>query len=174
MQYVTVYITVVKSFFHSSFFSSMWGLAHPRHFVILAALITSLLLFNGSGRMAFLFIIAFLSTFGIVSLIKNTLRVPRPIDPLVETIGYSFPSGHAAAGGFFATSITYLMAQQFSGIIVLLVSALVVAIGVSIAVSRVFLRAHTIPQVLVGLIIGVSVPFIVFHYQHALIRFFFG
>ncbi|XKT74118.1 MAG: phosphatase PAP2 family protein [Patescibacteria group bacterium UBA2163] len=132
------------------------------------------MLFKGLIESAILFIIAFLTTFAIVTVIKNTVRTPRPRNAAVATVGYSFPSGHAAAGGFFATSISYLMAQQFSGIIVLLVSALVVGIGVSIAVSRVFLRAHTIPQILVGLIIGVSVPLIIFHYQHTLLLFIFG
>ncbi|KAI9208315.1 PAP2 superfamily-domain-containing protein [Polychytrium aggregatum] len=69
---------------------------------------------------------------------------------------YGMPSSHSQATGFFASYITFALLDRVSGsqpwkwpVLVLLNGA-----GISVAISRVTLRYHTWPQVLVGLVVG--------------------
>ena len=89
-------------------------------------------------------------TFVGVHLGKGAADRPRPLDPLVDTMGSSFPSGHAAyAMAYVAVAVAILRAVP--GIVrrtLLMVLSLVLAVAVG--ASRVYLRAHFVTDVAGG------------------------
>jgi len=85
-----------------------------------------------------------------VHLGKAGIDRPRPLDPIVDTMGSSFPSGHAAyAVAYVAVAVAILRAVP--GIVrrtLLMTLALVLAVAVGL--SRVYLRAHFVTDVAGG------------------------
>jgi membrane-associated phospholipid phosphatase len=81
---------------------------------------------------------------------KAAVDRPRPLDPLVDVSGSSFPSGHAA------TVITYValavvlsrLLRSRTARVALVVAAAVVAVVVGL--SRVYLRVHYLSDVSAG------------------------
>ncbi len=101
---------------------------------------------------------ALIITMAICWLLKEIIQLPRPANAQLITTGfseYAFPSTHAASAGtvavlagFHARRLTTLANTT----IYLPLSVGVIAVGI----SRVALRAHTISDVLAGLVLGIS------------------
>ncbi len=89
-----------------------------------------------------------------VTLFKFLYDRPRPLDPLVTTTGASFPSGHAIAGAVTAVAlvIVFLPAGPHRRIWEL------VAVGFAffMAMSRTYLRAHWLTDVIAGTLLGAA------------------
>ena len=89
-----------------------------------------------------------------VTVFKLLYDRPRPIDPLVSTTGASFPSGHAIAGAVtvVALVIVFLPAGPHRRIWEL------VAVGFAffMAMSRTYLRAHWLTDVVAGVLLGAA------------------
>lgn len=87
-----------------------------------------------------------------VTIFKALYDRPRPLDPLVETTGSAFPSGHAVAGAVtvVALVIIFLPAGPHRRIWEL------VAVGFAffMAMSRTYLRAHWLTDVIAGTLLG--------------------
>ncbi|HEU4975018.1 MAG TPA: VTT domain-containing protein [Baekduia sp.] len=91
-----------------------------------------------------------LATFGLVHLAKAGFDRSRPPHGLVDTVGQSFPSGHAAYAVAWVV-IAVLLTRGGSGFA--RASAVVVAavaLAVLIAATRVYLRAHYLSDVVGG------------------------
>jgi undecaprenyl-diphosphatase len=95
-------------------------------------------------------------TYVAVHLLKNYEDRPRPTGSLVDTMGSSFPSGHAAyAMAWVAVAVA--LGRVLPGLVsrtLLVVIALV--LGTAIAASRVYLRAHFLSDVLAGAAVGAA------------------
>jgi membrane-associated phospholipid phosphatase len=96
-------------------------------------------------------------------MIKNIVRRTRPFDSGVSGIknlkdveGYSFPSGHssAAASVFVGTAVTYRDKRQKW------LLALAIVLPLLVALSRNYLGAHYLSDVVAGLALGVGVVFL--------------
>jgi undecaprenyl-diphosphatase len=89
-----------------------------------------------------------------VTVFKLLYDRPRPIDALVSTTGASFPSGHAMAGAVTAVAlvIVFLPAGPHRRIWEL------VAVGFAffMALSRTYLRAHWLTDVVAGVLLGAA------------------
>jgi len=89
-----------------------------------------------------------------VTVFKLLYDRPRPTDPLVSTTGASFPSGHAIAGAVTAVAlvIVFLPAGPHRRIWEL------VAVGFAffMAMSRTYLRAHWLTDVIAGVLLGAA------------------
>ena len=87
-------------------------------------------------------------------LLKNTFQTPRPVDALIETFGYAFPSGHAAGSMFLALTLCYF-ASSLKVPLRYLVYVLLVVATFAIGFSRFQLGVHTPFQIGAGYIVGI-------------------
>lgn len=141
--------------------SSAMVVAHATSPVVLicVALFAAFLAIETHHMYAWLHIAAALViTFGISWLLKEITQLPRPANAQLVAPGlseYAFPSTHAASASTLAVLAGFhvrRLTKLDSTTIYLPISISVVAIGV----SRIVLRAHTVSDVLAGLVLGVS------------------
>lgn len=100
--------------------------------------------------------------------IKMLYERPRPPLPLVETTGYSFPSGHAVAGAAIAISVVFVLIP--AGPRRRNLEMLAAAFAVIMGLSRVRLRAHWLSDVVAGAALGAAVAIGVAAAMHHLIE----
>lgn len=80
---------------------------------------------------------------------KDWFEVPRPSGSLVPTEGYSYPSGHSAYAVTYVTiAVTLERVRDVLARVALVVVA--IALTTAIALSRVYLRAHYLSDVIGG------------------------
>jgi undecaprenyl-diphosphatase len=85
-----------------------------------------------------------------VSIAKAAEGRPRPLDPLVDTLGQSYPSGHTAYAVFWV-AVAVALRHAFPGLAsraVAIVAALLIVVAVG--VTRIYLRAHYLSDVVGG------------------------
>lgn len=89
-----------------------------------------------------------------VTVFKALYDRPRPLDPLVETTGAAFPSGHATAGAVTAVAlvIVFLPAGPHRRIWELVAATFAFFMGL----SRMYLRAHWFTDVVAGTLLGAA------------------
>jgi undecaprenyl-diphosphatase len=89
--------------------------------------------------------------------IKEWTERPRPPDPITDSPGYAFPSGHAAHAVFYAWLAATIAFRLDTG---LTRRSLLVGAGIGLAVliglTRVYLRAHWLSDVSAGWGLGAS------------------
>lgn len=91
----------------------------------------------------------------LVNTIKALLDRVRPeFNPIAETLGPSFPSGHSAMAAAFWASVALLMARRRSPRTRALLSGLAVGLAVTTAGTRVLLGVHWLTDVVAGLAFG--------------------
>jgi undecaprenyl-diphosphatase len=91
-----------------------------------------------------------LLTFAAVNVAKPATDRPRPSDGLVDTMGQSYPSGHAAYAVAWV-AIAVVLTRTLPGLArttAAVVAAVVLAVAV--ALTRVYLRAHYLSDVVGG------------------------
>jgi undecaprenyl-diphosphatase len=85
----------------------------------------------------------------LTSPLKEFFAVPRPSDPVVATRGYAYPSGHSAYAVTYVTiAITLQRVRDIITRAALVVAA--IALTATIALTRVYLRAHYLSDVIGG------------------------
>lgn len=144
------------------FFCTIDAVSRPLVFFLGSAALALLLFILEKRSEALLFAVSFAATFGIVGALKIITRIPRPAHPMVATLGYAFPSGHAAAGTFLAVILSNFSMKIFSHNAALAVGIALGVAAIGVSISRVYLRAHTPLQVFSGMAIGALVPAFIF------------
>lgn len=89
-----------------------------------------------------------------IGLFKNAYGRPRPTGSLVETTGASFPSGHSVVGTTIAVSLVIVLFAPGPHRRIWEVRAGLFALVM--AMSRVYLRAHWLTDVLAGVLLGAA------------------
>lgn len=102
---------------------------------------------------------AWLLTWGVAELTlsaaKGFFHRGRPLDSLVDTVGFSFPSGHAVAGA--ATAAALVLVLLPAGRARRRWELAAVGFAFVMALSRVYLRAHWLSDVVAGVLLGAGV-----------------
>jgi len=91
----------------------------------------------------------------VVNAVKELLDRVRPeFNPIAETLGPSFPSGHSGLAAAFYAGAALVLARKRSPRTRALLAGGAVAIAVGVACSRVLLGVHWMSDVLAGLALG--------------------
>jgi membrane-associated phospholipid phosphatase len=91
----------------------------------------------------------------LVNAIKDLLHRVRPtFNPIAETLGPSFPSGHSATAAAFYAAVALILARRRSPRTRSLLAGAAVAVAVGVAASRVLLGVHWLSDVVAGLAFG--------------------
>lgn len=107
-------------------------------------------------------VILFLCSAGLIltlNILKESLRVPRPENALIEVTGYAFPSGHAGGSAFLALIVIFL-ARKLRPSLRIILSAVALTCALFISVSRITYHVHTPLQVLCGFALGAFFAFV--------------
>ncbi|HEX4746489.1 MAG TPA: phosphatase PAP2 family protein [Gaiellaceae bacterium] len=96
-----------------------------------------------------------LGEIAVVNGIKEALDRVRPeFNPIAETLGPSFPSGHSGLAAAFYAGAALVLARRRAPRTRALLAGGAVAIAVAVACSRVLLGVHWMSDVLAGLALG--------------------
>ena len=91
----------------------------------------------------------------LVNTIKELLHRVRPtFNPITETLGPSFPSGHSATAAAFYAAVALVLARRRSPRTRSLLAGGAVAVAIGVAASRVLLGVHWLSDVVAGLAFG--------------------
>lgn len=121
----------------------------------LIVLVGVFLIFRRRWEALTFWFLAMLGSQLLIGPMKNLYERARPPLPLVETSGYSFPSGHAVAGAAIAVSLVIVLVP--AGPKRRNLEMLAAAFAVLMALSRVYLRAHWLSDALGGAALGTAV-----------------
>jgi undecaprenyl-diphosphatase len=114
--------------------------------------LVGILVFRRRYAAAAAFAIAWATSEVMIEVLKGYFMRGRPSLPLVETVGFSFPSGHATAGAAIGVSIVLAFLRPGHRRRVWIGLALVLAF--TMAFSRVYLGAHWLSDVVTGVLLG--------------------
>ncbi len=89
-----------------------------------------------------------------IGLLKTLYERARPLDALVETSGFSFPSGHAVAAA--ATAVALVIVLFRPGPHRRIWELRAAAFALVMALSRSYLRAHWLSDVVAGVLLGAA------------------
>lgn len=103
-----------------------------------------------------LFLMAAVVGVGVITVaIKLLMDRARPtINPITETLGPSFPSGHTSLAAAFFAAAALLLSRGRSKRSTALLGGTAVGLAVAVAASRVFLDVHWVTDVIAGLGLG--------------------
>ncbi len=87
--------------------------------------------------------------------IKELVDRARPtLNPIAETLGPSFPSGHSSTAASFYAALALIIARGRSARVRALLAGVAAAIAVAVASSRVLLDVHWLSDVIAGVMLG--------------------
>jgi len=125
------------------------------YFLTLAIILTILFLWRKHKKDAVMFSFIFFSGIGLNLLLKEIFQRPRPLEPLIHQLEYSFPSGHAMNSFVFYGALTYFVFWHMKNKkLGLLFSVLAGLLVLAIGISRVYLGVHFPSDVLAGFLAG--------------------
>jgi undecaprenyl-diphosphatase len=96
-------------------------------------------------------------SFASVHVLKDAYDRPRPTGSLVETFGAAYPSGHAAYAVVMIACATVLVRAGVGWAVRSAVLTIAIVLVALVALSRVYLRAHYLTDVLGGVALGLGV-----------------
>ena len=122
------------------------------------------LFFKFKDKSNAVFLLANLSVSAIVStIIKYTVRRPRPVPTILTDIGFSFPSAHAMLSLAFYLSLAIVIAKHIkSKVIKSLLYILSIMIVIFISFTRLYLGVHYFSDCLVGIVLACALTPIVY------------
>jgi len=113
------------------------------------------LLFRRRWRALAAWVLTWVAAELILSGAKTFFHRGRPPSPLVEVVGFSFPSGHAVAGA--ATAVALVLVLLPAGPARRRWELAAIAFAFVMALSRVYLNAHWFSDVVAGVLLGAGV-----------------
>lgn len=126
-------------------------------FVSLALIMLTVMVYFQHNFSAFKTLVIVAVTIVSCALLKNIIKKPRPQSEYSRQMffkTYSFPSGHASSAMALYGSLTFWLIGQSSWIVDVAIATSFAVVIVLIGVSRVYLRAHYLSDVLAGWLLG--------------------
>jgi len=124
--------------------------------VAIAVILYSIFLFYKKEIYALVFILSNVTLGAIaVTLIKNLLQRPRPVEIEVVESSYSFPSAHSLQAAIITLSLYFIYKNRVKSKLFLVVALLLWAFVM--AFSRLYLNAHYFSDVVGGLVFGAMI-----------------
>lgn len=160
-QYVLHVLPHVTTSGITVFMRGITSLADPFFILIASLVVIAYMLYKKSWYSALLSFLSLSSGVFLMYVIKALTEVDRPLAPLVDTLYTSFPSGHATMITIFVILFGWAFGGAFKKewsrkIFYVVLGTIVLLVGV----SRIYLRAHWVSDVLAGVSLGVfSVTF---------------
>jgi membrane-associated phospholipid phosphatase len=100
-------------------------------------------------------LVVFIGDTFITNGIKDAVDRARPaLNPIAQTLGASFPSGHTSTAASFYAAAGLILARRRSPRVRALLAGGAGAIAVAVAASRVLLDVHWLSDVFAGLLLG--------------------
>lgn len=149
---------------HTPFFTkiiTLWTrIFDPNIFVIWFGVL-SLFLWQRKKRNEVLFLgTSLVLGVGLKTILKILIARPRPIDHLLETSTFSFPSGHATIATLFFLGIYLSFSSKIQSPLKKKFFLTGCILGMlSISFSRVYLHMHYLSDVFAGMILGMLIVF---------------
>ncbi len=134
---------------------SGFGDGLPRWWV--TALVSSYLVATRRFRWAFALVAAMGASAVLAPALKLTFHTPRPSPLYVGVDAFSFPSGHATSAAALYVILGALAAEGLTNSWRRLALGLAAAMVTSISLSRVYLGAHWLSDVLAGAALGTAI-----------------
>lgn len=133
-------------------------LGEPTVVVILAAMLAVVETARTRNRWIVPFVLIVVAGNGLLTTTVKHLfdRVRPALDPVAETLGPSFPSGHSSWSAAFAAAAALLLSRGRSPRARALIAGLAAAFAVTIASSRVLLSVHWLSDVIAGMALGLA------------------
>lgn len=103
-----------------------------------------------------------LSSIVIIRVFKIIFQRPRPLWPLIEETGYSYPSGHTITATCFYGSLIVLVNKYFKGKLKVFANIFLVVMILLTGLSRIYLGVHYLSDVIAGYILGTIILLIVY------------
>jgi membrane-associated phospholipid phosphatase len=128
----------------------------PRTIAVLAIVLGSALLLRTRKASVALFLLAVVGGNAIVTTAVKDLvdRVRPSLNPIAETLGPSFPSGHSSHTAAFLAAAALLLGRGRGRRTRALLAGVAVGLAVAVASSRVLLDEHWLSDVVAGLALG--------------------
>jgi membrane-associated phospholipid phosphatase len=91
----------------------------------------------------------------ITTVVKELMDRARPaLDPVAQTLGPSFPSGHSSTAAAFYAAAALILARGRSHTAFTMLTSVAVGIAVAVATTRVLLDVHWLSDVVAGIALG--------------------
>lgn len=127
-------------------------------FVTICGVMFALIGWLGKKPLVFKLSLLIMATFGLVTIIKHVFRKARPDTEYARNMKfskYSFPSGHAAVGSVLWYGVVLALSNLgLSAGVVIAMTFVAPVLVFLIGISRVYLGAHYLIDVLVGWVLG--------------------
>ena len=124
--------------------------------VVLAVVLVAVEMLRAPSRWLIPFVILVIAGQNLITNgLKEVFDRLRPtINPIAETLGPSFPSGHSATAAAFYAAAALLLGRRRSPRVRALIAGAAVLIAVTVAGTRVMLGVHWLSDVIGGLLLG--------------------
>lgn len=126
-------------------------------FIVLAGI--TLAMYHANGSLIYLSLLTII-LLPLAEVVKLIFRRPRPLSLYAESMrlkSYSFPSGHAYGVSLGCSYLVVFASEYVSGGILMIVAVALGGLASTVAMARVYLKAHFPSDVTVGLVMGVFV-----------------
>ena len=133
-------------------------LGDTRAVVVLAVVVAAVELWRAPSRFIVPFLVAVtLGNWLVTTTIKDLADRARPtLNPIAETLGPSFPSGHSSTAAAFFAAAALLLGRRRSPQVRAILAGIAVGVAVMVAGTRVLLDVHWLSDTMAGVALGWS------------------
>lgn len=153
--FIELFFTKIQSEHLTTFFRFITKFGNAEYIAVFCIIfVIYLFLYKKKNFISpFVFLIGFSVLAGLV--LKVTIKKPRPLNQLILSTGFSWPSLHSIiAVSFYGFLIFFLQKQNIQKKWKIFFQTFLGLLIIAICISRIYLRAHFATDVLAGLLIG--------------------